>query len=190
MKHPVRFGVWIWLICAILVFARDGRSLTEQGESPPSNSSNEKQPDPPTRKIPDVPVDVLTDTKGIDVHPYLAVVLPKIRANWDKNIPESLAVAPLIKRKGNVVIGFRVMKNGKITKMELHKSSGNIAKDRAAWAGIAESNPLPPLPSRFACNYVELRIHFYYFPDKGEVVEEKTTPTLPCVTTTIRPSPE
>jgi TonB family protein len=190
MKNAVRFGVWIWLICSILLFARDSRTFAEQGEPPPSSFSDEKQPGPPTPKKIDLPVDVLTDTKGIDVHPYLAGVLPKIKANWGKNIPESLAVEPPIKRKGNVVIGFRLMKNGKITKMELHQSSGDIAKDRAAWAGIAESNPLPPLPSGFACSYVELRIHFYYLPEKGEVVEEKTTPTLPCVTTTIRPSPE
>ena len=125
--------------------------------------------------------------KGVDVHPYLDGVLPKIRANWYSHCPPS--VYPPIKKKGNVLIGFRLMKNGKITNVKFSKGSGDVALDRAAYAGIIDSSPLPPLPSGFACQYLELQFHFYYNPDKGDVVEEKVAPTLPCVTTTIRPAP-
>lgn len=174
MKHPWCFGVWVWLICAVLVFARATHSSTGQSEPARSNSSSDSHPDLAKSENRDSSIDILTDTKGMDVHPYLERVLPKIKANWYKNVPESVE-AP-IRKKGNVVIGFRVMKTGKITKVELLKSSGVVVLDRAAYAGVVYSSPLPPLPSGFDCKYVDLSIHFYYFPDMSEVVEGKNIP--------------
>ncbi len=153
---------------------------------PPSSSSNDKPPGQPKPESNDSLIDILTDTKGVDVHPYLDGVLPKIKANWHSHCPAS--VYPPIKKKGNVLIGFRLMKDGKINNVKFRKGSGDVALDRAAYAGIVDSSPLPPLPSGFACQYVELQFHFYYNPDKGDVVEENVAPTLPCVTTTIRPT--
>jgi len=183
-------AVWAFVICVAFIFAHDNRSFAEQGEPSPSSTPTDKQAAPQPPRESNIPVDILTDTKGTDLHPYLAGVLPKIKANWDKSVPESIVVQQPSRRRGSVVIGFRITKSGRITKVELQKSSGDIAKDRAAWAGVAWSDPLPPLPPGFACNYVVLHIHFYYFPEKGEVAEEKEAPTLPCVTTTIRPAPE
>lgn len=87
------------------------------------------------------------------------------------------------------MIGFRVMKSGKIKHVKFQKSSGDFALDRAAYLGIVNSSPLPPLPSDFGCKYLELLVHFYYNPDKKDHVGEKPIPTLPCVTSRISSTP-
>ena len=47
--------------------------------------------------------------------------------------------------------------------------SGDVALDRAAWAGISGSNPFPPLPTDFTGPYLALRFRFYYNPDKADL---------------------
>jgi hypothetical protein len=54
-------------------------------------------------------------------------------------------------------------------KVSENGSSGDVALDRAAWAGISYSNPFPPLPSEFHGPYLGLRIHFFYNPETGEM---------------------
>jgi TonB family protein len=48
-------------------------------------------------------------------------------------------------KKGEVGIEFAILKNGNVAGMKL-VSSGDVALDRGAWAGITASNPFPPLP--------------------------------------------
>jgi TonB family protein len=183
-NYYVRFGVWVWLICGVLLFGEGNHSSAMQNDSPSFNSNNSQQGSPNLGDK-DGHIEILSDTKGADVHPYLDGVLPKIKANWYSHMPQS--VYPPIRKKGNVLIGFRVMKSGKITNVKYEKTSGDVALDRAAYAGIIDSSPLPPLPNGFACQFVELRFRFYYNADKGEIAE-KPSATLPCVTTTIRPT--
>jgi len=117
------------------------------------------------------PLDVLSDTMGVDFGPYLARVLHDVRENWYSIIPES-ARAPLMK-KGKVSIEFAIMRNGSVQSMTLagggSGSSGDIALDRAAWGGITASNPFPPLPNEFPGQYLALRFHFYYNPEKADL---------------------
>ncbi len=58
------------------------------------------------------PIDILTDTKGVNLNAYLQPVLHSVRKNWYRLIPES-ARAPIMK-KGKVAITFRVMKEAKL----------------------------------------------------------------------------
>ena len=51
-------------------------------------------------------------------------------------------------------------------------SSGDVSQDRAAWGGITASTPFAPLPDEFGGQYVKLRFHFHYNPDKAEVINE------------------
>src|SRR5208337_1655603 len=53
------------------------------------------------------PLDVLTDTMGVDFGPYLQRVLHDVKVNWYTLIPES-ARAPIMK-KGKVSIEFAIM---------------------------------------------------------------------------------
>ena len=116
-------------------------------------------------------LDVLSDTMGVDFGPYLARVLHDVRENWYRIIPES-ARAPMMK-KGKVSIEFAILRNGSVQGMALagggSGSSGDVALDRAAWGGITASTPFPPLPNEFPGQYLALRFHFYYNPEKAEL---------------------
>jgi len=113
------------------------------------------------------PLDILSDTMGVDFGPYLARVLHDVRQNWYNLIPE-VARAPLMK-KGKVSITFAILKDGRVAGMQLTGTSGDVALDRAAWGGITASNPFPPLPNQFGGQYLALRFHFYYNPDKSDL---------------------
>jgi TonB family protein len=113
------------------------------------------------------PMDVLSDTMGVDFGPYLARVLHDVRENWYRIIPES-ARAPLMK-KGKVSIEFAILKNGQVAGLQIVSTSGDVALDRAAYGGITASKPFPPLPTEFGGQYLALRFHFYYNPDRSEI---------------------
>jgi TonB family protein len=185
MKYVWCTGILVWPICLTLVFAQNKTSSAGQNKPQASNSNDEQPPPLDLLEFKGSPIDILSDTNGVDVRPYLKrSVVPKIKANWYDRIPAS-ARAPLMK-KGRVSIRFRLMKDGKIVNLNYHDGSGDIALDHAAYDSIAVSSPLPPLPSEFACQYVELQFHFYYNPSAGDFVQEKGPPKVPCVTTKIR----
>jgi len=116
----------------------------------------------PTAKM--GPLDVLSDTMGVDFGPYLQRVLHDVRMNWYNVIPESASM-----KKGKVTIEFAILKNGTVAGMRYVSSSGDVALDRAAYGGITGSNPFQPLPSEFGGQYLALRFAFYYNPDPGEI---------------------
>jgi len=105
------------------------------------------------------PMDILSDTMGVDFGPYLQRVLHAVRENWYTLIPE-VARAPLMKR-GKVSIEFAILKNGQVAGLRIIGPSGDIALDRAAYGGITASNPFQPLPGEFKGEYLALRFHFY-----------------------------
>ncbi len=112
-------------------------------------------------------MEVLTDTMGVDFGPYLARVLQEVKGNWYRLIPPS-AMPPIMK-KGKLAIEFVILKDGKVSNMQLDASSSDTALDRAAWGGITASNPFPPLPKEFPGQYIGLRFYFYYNPDKTDL---------------------
>jgi len=112
-------------------------------------------------------LDIMSDTMGVDFGPYLSRVLHDVRQNWYLLIPE-IARPPLMKR-GKVSIEFAIMKDGRVNGLRIISQSGDVSLDRAAYGGISASNPFPPLPSEFRGDYLALRFHFYYNPDKSEM---------------------
>jgi TonB family protein len=183
MKYSQCFGILVCLICG--AFAQNQTSSTGQNKPPVSNSNDEQPPAMNPVQSLSGPIDILSETNGVDVRAYLKrQVVPKIKANWYERVPAS-ARAPLMK-KGKVTIRFRLMKDGEIVSLKYRDGSGDVALDQAAYNSIAASSPLPPLPSEFACQFLELQFHFYYNPSAGDVVQEKSTTTVPCVTTKIR----
>jgi TonB family protein len=111
------------------------------------------------------PLDIMSDTMGVDFGPYLARVLHDVKRNWDNLIPESAQLG----KKGKVSIEFAILKDGRVAGMQLAGTSGDVALDRAAWGGITASNPFPPLPAEFGGQYLTLRFHFLYNPDKSDL---------------------
>jgi len=122
------------------------------------------------------PIEILTDTMGVDFGPYLQqVVLASVRKNWYNLIPDS-AKAP-IEKKGKVIIEFSILKDGTVGGMKLVSTSGDVELDRGAWGGITASNPFRPLPDEFGGQYVAMRFTFYYNPDKADLAGAPASPT-------------
>jgi TonB family protein len=112
------------------------------------------------------PLEITSDTMGVDFGPYLQRVLHDVKEHWYQIIPES-AMPPLLK-KGEVSIEFAILKDGKVAGMRYVSGSGDVALDRAAYGGITASNPFPPLPAEFGGQYLGLRFTFLYNPDVNE----------------------
>jgi TonB family protein len=125
-------------------------------------------------------IDLLSDTKGFDLKPYLYLLVGRVRTNWFERIPESAQ-----RKTGRVAVRFRVMRDGHVTDVKYDAKSGDETLDRAAYSAILASNPLQPLPGEFACEFVELRFKFYYNPDPA-TVPESNDQVLPCVTSKVK----
>jgi outer membrane biosynthesis protein TonB len=119
------------------------------------------------------PVEILTNTLGVDFGPYLKRQLRTVRENWQKLIPDEVR-AP-INKKGKLSIEFAIFKDGKVQGMRLATPSGDFQLDTAAWDGITASTPFPPLPAEFAGKYLGLRLTFWYNPDKSDLADSTTT---------------
>ena len=105
-------------------------------------------------------LDILSDTMGVDFGPYIKRITHDIQRNWENLIPE-VARPPLYK-KGILAIEFVILKDGKVSAMRLSTTSGDVSLDRAAWGGITNSNPFPPLPRDFQGQNLILRCTFLY----------------------------
>lgn len=105
-------------------------------------------------------VDVLSDTMGWDYGPYLSRVIYDTKRSWYPIIPES--ARPPLDKRGEVMIRFKIMRDGSVKEMILEGPSGDVSLDRAAWAGIIGASPFPPLPKEFGGPYLELRFKFLY----------------------------
>ncbi len=111
--------------------------------------------------------EILTDTLGVDFGPYLARIIQTVRQNWYNVLPPS--VYPPILKQGKLSIQFAIQKDGTVSGMTLHTTSGDVSLDRAAWASITASNPFPPLPKEFVAlasqqtKEPSLGLRFYYF---------------------------
>jgi TonB family protein len=103
----------------------------------------------------------LSDTQGVDFRAWLIRWHRETENTWDPLIPDE--VNPPILKKGQVLIRFKVLPNGRIQdgSMVLEGRSGDVALDRAAWGALEGSN-YPPLPREFHGPYLELRALFMY----------------------------
>lgn len=129
------------------------------------------------------PVDVLTDIKGINFGEYLPKIIHRIQTKWYDRIP--LVAQQPFRRRGMVTIDFQVLKNGEVQKVKYLDRSGDSSLDQAAFSSVEAASPLPALPGQVTCQYVELRFHFYYNPEPGDLKPDSRHDLLPCVTTTI-----
>ena len=179
MKYILAF-ISVCMLCGVLARGQDNEPSTKTATtSPTANSSDQRTNEPATKNTYD-PIEVLSDTNGSDLHPYLMQLRRQIRTIWYQHIPEE--ARPPIMKKGRVSMEFRVMKDGRIENLKYVETSGDALLDEAAYESITASNPLSPLPSEFPCDSVALRFHFYYNPDKTDHVDEaiRKNGLLPC----------
>ena len=157
--------------CGPFSFAQTNTPSTEQ----PAASSNKKQKASLKATAAIGPLEVLTDTMGVDFGPYLQRVIHDVRMNWYNVIPDS-ARSP-VRKKGKVVIEFAILKDGSVVGMNLVSPSGDVRLDRGAWGGVTASNPFPPLPTEFSGKYIGLRFTFYYNPNPETDLGVLASPT-------------
>lgn len=105
-------------------------------------------------------VDILSNTMGVDFGPYIQRIIWDTEQAWWPIIPES--ARPPLNKQGKVLIRFKIMPDGSVESMTLEGPSGDVALDRAAWAGITGASPYPPLPKQFKGPFLELRFYFLY----------------------------
>lgn len=159
MKSTSHVVLAAWLLGGVLLSAQSTPVPSEQKKEPAAPSFEQIRSTPSGGNL-----EILNDTMGVDFGPYLDDVLKKVRLHWYSLIPD-VARPPLMK-KGKVSINFAILKDGSVTGIKLDESSGDGSLDGAAWDGIAKSGPLPPLPNEFKGQYLRLRFHFYYNPDR------------------------
>lgn len=113
------------------------------------------------QELPFISVASLSDTRGVNLAPYLAAWKKATKSTWEKLFPpEAIGSRG---RRGVATIRFRILRNGHIMNdsLMLESSSGNTAFDRAVWGALVNSN-YPPLPSQFLGPYLELRAAFSF----------------------------
>jgi outer membrane biosynthesis protein TonB len=119
-------------------------------------------------------LEVLSDTKGVDFNPYLSKLVQQIRKNWYNLIPEEARPPQLA--VGKTSIEFAILPTGQFAGMKIVHQSGMVSMDRAAWGGITACNPFDPLPHQFKGEFLALRMHFYYNPQKLPPNEQPIPP--------------
>ena len=101
---------------------------------------------------------ILSDTMGVDFHPYLLRLLALVRLNWYAVIPEIARLG----RKGRVVLQFSILRDGSVPELVLAEGSGTRSLDGAALASINLSNPFPALPQEFPGTDIRLQFTYLY----------------------------
>ncbi len=103
-------------------------------------------------------MELASDPMGADFRPYMRQILQTIKRNWLAVYPEAARQGT----RGEVVLLFRIVKDGTVAKVSFSTESGAKALDQAAVAAISASNPLLPLPKEFKGNQIVLRMTFKY----------------------------
>jgi TonB family protein len=107
-----------------------------------------------------VQAQVLSDTKGFRLQPYLDLLLPQVRNSWYS------AVSDLVKqpdrRHGKVVAEFVIARSGEVQDLQIVDSSGEKDLDDAVREGLKRASPVRSLPEALSLNELHMRFHFYY----------------------------
>jgi len=101
--------------------------------------------------------DLSFDTAAWDLGPYARKVQERVQSNW--RTPEAQMV---LRQKGWVAIHFNVQKDGRVTDLEVVRSSGIPSYDQSAMDALRSSNPLPPLPDFVTVPQIGGLFRFYY----------------------------
>jgi TonB family protein len=95
------------------------------------------------------------DTKDFPFAYYLTILQNRVQNNWNPPYQTSTQ-----QEKMSTVVGFQVLRNGKIVNVSVEKSSGRYLYDQAAQRAVYSANPLPPLPDDFNGEFLSVHIEF------------------------------
>lgn len=95
------------------------------------------------------------DTKDFPFAYYLTILQNRVQNNWNPPYQTSTQ-----QEKISTIVGFQVLRNGKIVNVSVEKSSGRYLYDQAAQRAVYSANPLPPLPDEFNGEFLSVHIEF------------------------------
>jgi|GEM_PF-2581664 TonB family protein len=86
---------------------------------------------------------------------YLDVLQRRIQDNWIPPFQKTEEEAPL-----NATVRFRILKDGRISDVEIEKSAGQFLFDQAAVRAVLNAGRMPDLPGEFGGNYLVIHVEF------------------------------
>ena len=98
---------------------------------------------------------VKVETEDFPFAYYLSLIRYRIQENWHppyQTLGES--------DRMTAIVGFRVLRNGVLTDINLESSSNRFLYDQAAQRAIHAMGNLPPLPEEFGGEYLTVHIEF------------------------------
>ncbi len=156
----ITFAICVGLTLALSSGRSEAQSKPEdpvQAEtrlpSSPENSSN------PCSEVTST-IDLLTDTQGANLRPYVRSMLMSVRENWYRLMQESA-----LTKTSCLAITFTVQRDGHVADMRVERTSGDDALDQAAWKSIESNDPFRSFPTAFTGDHLALRFHFVYNPN-------------------------
>jgi hypothetical protein len=100
-----------------------------------------------------VGVDVLTDTNGANLSPYMKVFLSDVRRRWVS------VMTQVAEQHEEAVISLTIAPGGQVLAMHLDNSAHDVALDKAAWSALAGTT-YASLPAGMKDADLKLRVHF------------------------------
>jgi TonB family protein len=102
-------------------------------------------------------VELLTDTNGTDMAPYMRTLISDLRKHWVPLANEA-ANHPLVKQE-ETVLSISIGPDGHIAAMQLEGSTHDTALDKAAWSAAKGTSYLRT-PTGIRGPDLKLRVHF------------------------------
>jgi protein TonB len=118
----------------------------------PSLSKVKEVVSPPAQRA-----DIISTDIDFPYELRLTAIKNKINNNWTPPVVDLLFGD--IKK---VVIKFKILKDGRIERAEIERSSGFPLFDNSALRAVLSSDPLPPLPREFKGDYLGIHFGFEY----------------------------
>ena len=109
----------------------------------------------------DIPVEILSNSGGVDFCPCLTTIVKKIVTNWYLLMG---GVYPLIRsRVTSAVIALSITRTGALGPIK-DRTSRRVELDNAATGAITRSARFPELPDDYKAQQLSLRMAFSYNP--------------------------
>jgi TonB family protein len=146
-----------------LLLLSSSSGLAAAQEPPDAQDTNPGHSLTPGGHIPLRNVDVLSDTQGQDLMPYLRLNVHFLHNNWRK-----LTTTDAIGSSHNVSdlsLEFTVSRDGSVKDAKLTQPSGDSVLDQAALEALKRSSPFHELPSNYAGQSLALRVRLHYDPN-------------------------
>ena len=102
-------------------------------------------------------VDLLSDTNGADLGPYVRILITDLKKHWLPLATEAANQTPL--RQEETLLRFTIATDGQISAMQLENSAQDTVFDKAAWKAATLITPIP-LPAGMKGSSLTVLVHF------------------------------